>query len=37
MKSECQHEWEYYDGWLGYESLGCKLCGVDINDLAAAA
>lgn len=27
------HEWEYYDGWLGYESRTCAVCGVDINDL----
>jgi hypothetical protein len=31
--TECEHEWHYYDGWLGYESLVCSKCQVDINDL----
>ena len=28
-----EHQWEFYDGALGYESMVCKHCGVDINDL----
>ena len=27
-----KHEWEYYDGCLGYESLVCQICGWDINE-----
>ena len=27
------HEWEWYDGCLGYESRVCKTCKVDWNDL----
>ena len=29
----CGGEWEYYDGSLGYESLKCNVCNIDINDL----
>jgi len=25
--------WKYYDGCLGYESLVCAKCGLDVNDI----
>ncbi len=25
--------WSFYDGALGYESLTCPTCGIDINDI----
>ncbi len=25
--------WKFYDGILGYESLKCPACGIDINDI----
>jgi len=25
--------WQFYDGALGYESLTCPQCGMDINDI----
>lgn len=28
-----KHEWAFYDGCIGYESLVCLKCGIDINDL----
>lgn len=28
----CGGEWRYHDGFLGYESLLCSKCGLDIND-----
>lgn len=31
------HEWAFYDGCLGYESLVCLICGVDVNDLGTCA
>lgn len=34
---EHTHVWKYYDGWLGYESFVCELCGIDENDLQEAA
>jgi hypothetical protein len=30
--SVCEHDWQYYDGCLGYESLKCSKCHIDIND-----
>lgn len=30
---EHKHAWLHYDGCLGYESLVCRICGVDINEL----
>lgn len=26
------HVWKYYDGALGYESMVCSVCGIDIAD-----
>ena len=28
-----KHNWVYYDGCLGYESMVCSICGIDINEL----
>ena len=33
---ECGKLWTYYDGALGYESLSCKFCDIDIADIEAA-
>lgn len=30
---EHKHNWVFYNGCLGYESLVCSVCGIDINDL----
>ena len=29
---KCGVPLEYYEGWLGYESLQCPICHYDIND-----
>jgi hypothetical protein len=31
-KCKCGGIYEYYDGFLGYESLVCNKCGKDIKD-----
>ena len=28
-----KHVWIQYDGCLGYESLVCRICGVDANEV----
>jgi uncharacterized protein (DUF983 family) len=33
----CGGEWKWYDGCLGYESLVCKKCGLDIQDIRVVA
>lgn len=34
MQKHCAHPgWYHYDGILGYESMKCKVCGIDENDL----
>lgn len=30
---ECGGKWQDYHGLLGYESLQCRRCDLDINDL----
>lgn len=30
------HQWHYYHGLLGYESLVCSVCRKDINDFRAS-
>ena len=27
-----KHVWIHYDGCLGYESLVCRICGIDVNE-----
>jgi transcription initiation factor TFIIIB Brf1 subunit/transcription initiation factor TFIIB len=29
---KCGGKWVYYDGAMGYESMVCNKCGVDIAD-----
>jgi hypothetical protein len=34
LQKHCKHEeWYFYEGALGYETMKCKKCGIDENDL----
>lgn len=31
-KEQCEHDFRFYEGCIGYESWVCSKCGLDINE-----